>query len=368
MNTDEPLNIVIACGGTGGHLFPGIAVAESLRRHGHRPVLLISQKSVDAQASDKYKDLDFRTVEAIAMPRLLSVKMIPFVWKLLKTRAACRQILKELNADVVLGMGGFTSLPPVQVAHSMGMRTYVHDSNALPGKSNRLTARWCNAVLLGMQEASHYFPNSRCLVTGTPVREELETPVDRATARRTFDLDPDRPVILTMGGSQGARQINTIVAETAARESGVQFLLLAGRTDYDRVAEMTADLPHVRTLPFCADMASAYAAADAVIARSGASSLTELAALGKASLLIPYPFAADDHQTHNARVYSAQGAARMLRQDELTSDTLMSFIREIVLNPVALNHMEQAAHARAGRDAAARIAYVLENDTLPKEL
>lgn len=365
MSTEHPLNIVIACGGTGGHLFPGIAVAQELKKTGHRPVLLISQKKIDAQASHKYGDLEFRTVEAIAKPRLCSLKMLPFAWKLWRTWRTSRRILKEIGADIVLGMGGFTSLPPVKIAHGMKLRTYVHDSNALPGKANRLTARWCDAVLLGMEEAAHYFPKSRCLVTGTPIRAELEEHLPAEEARRKLGLDPARPVVLAMGGSQGAKNLNTSVVEAAALAQDTQFLVLAGQADYERVCDLASPYGNVAVLPFCSDMATAYAAATAVIARSGASSLTELSALGKAALLVPFPYAADDHQTHNARVYAAGGAARMIRQNLLTSEVILSFVNDIVRNGEARQRMEDAARARANDNAAAHIAHVLEHDTLP---
>ena len=137
------LSVVIACGGTGGHLFPGIAVAEELQRRGHDPLLLISQKKVDADASAKYGSLNFRTVTAIAKPPTHSPRMLPFLWKLWRTVRESRRILKAHRAEVVLGMGGFTSLPPIYAGKRMGLLTAVHDSNALPGKSNRLGARWC---------------------------------------------------------------------------------------------------------------------------------------------------------------------------------------------------------------------------------
>ena len=141
MSEKKPLNVIIACGGTGGHLFPGIAVAQQLRQLGHRPTLLISRKEVDADASRKYGDLEFHSVPAIAKPPLLSLRTPGFFWKLLTTYLSCKRIIKKAGADVVVGMGGFTSLPPVKAGRALGLRTYVHDSNAMPGKSNRMTAR-----------------------------------------------------------------------------------------------------------------------------------------------------------------------------------------------------------------------------------
>ena len=211
----DTYNILIACGGTGGHLFPGVAVAEELDRRGHEVLLLISEKKVDAQGAKKYGRLAFHTVPAIAKPSTLSPKMIPFLFKLWRTVRQCRKILLQNQCDVVLGMGGFTSLPPVLAGKKLGLMTYVHDSNALPGKANRTTARWCRKVLLGMEAASSYFPASEVVVTGTPVRHELTSLPERADARKAFGMDTGGPAVLVMGGSQGAQALNTLIIEAA---------------------------------------------------------------------------------------------------------------------------------------------------------
>jgi UDP-N-acetylglucosamine--N-acetylmuramyl-(pentapeptide) pyrophosphoryl-undecaprenol N-acetylglucosamine transferase len=197
------LNVIIACGGTGGHLFPGIAVAQELKSRGHEVILLISEKKVDARASEKYTELRFETVKAIAKPPTLSPRMVPFLLRLWKTIKHCGRIVEREKADVVLGMGGFTSLPPVFAGAKKGLRTYVHDSNAIPGRSNRLTARRCTKVLLGLKEAASYFPKAEVAVTGTPVRDELENLPSREEACAVFGLDSAKRTLLVMGGSQG---------------------------------------------------------------------------------------------------------------------------------------------------------------------
>ena len=151
------LNIVIACGGTGGHLFPGIAVAQELKKRGHNVTLLISQKKVDAQASKNYGDLNFRTIEAIAMPKIPSMSLLGFGLRLYKAIRFSRSLLDEVNADVVIGMGGFTSFPPVYAAHRKGIRTYVHDSNALPGKPG-ITSTPPNALSPAPRCARKWWP------------------------------------------------------------------------------------------------------------------------------------------------------------------------------------------------------------------
>lgn len=358
----KPLSIVIACGGTGGHLFPGIAVAQNLKNRGHRVTLLISEKQVDSLAASKYGDLEFRKVPAIAMPRPYSPAMFSFLFKFWKTVKECGRILDDVDADVVLGMGGFTSLPPVYSAHKKKIPALVHESNALPGKANRMTARWCKKVLLGVQEATPYFSHNETIVTGTPVRLELTQKMSREDGAKEFDLDPSRKTILTMGGSQGARNMNTLIIEAARQSMDVgQFLVIAGTLDYERVCELAKGQPHIKVLPFCSNMRAAYSCADMVISRSGASSLTELAYFGLPSLLIPFPFAAEDHQAHNARVFSVNGAAKVIRQNVLDSERISHFIRETLNSPEKYNTMRRACRENSVPNADELIAGAVES-------
>lgn len=362
MTPKKPLNVIIACGGTGGHLFPGIAVAQQLRLLGHRPILLISRKEVDADASRKYGDLEFHSVPAIAKPPLLSLRTPGFFWKLLTTYLSCKRIIRQAGADVVVGMGGFTSLPPVKAGRALGLRTYVHDSNAMPGKSNRMTARWCTQVLLGMGEAAPYFPGSDCVVVGTPVRRELLQLPSPAEARQKLGLPAEGPVILVVGGSQGAKNLNSMLIEAAGADAGVHYLVIAGKSDYERVNGLAGGAPNITVMGFCSDMPAAYAAADGVIARSGASTLTELSLIGKATLLIPFPFAADDHQTHNARVFSNAGAAILYQQSELTTEKVLDFVHNTVMQPDKRTAMEDAMRRLSRLDAAEAIARVISGE------
>lgn len=364
MSEDKAKSIVIACGGTGGHLFPGVAVAQELKRRGDHVTLLISRKNVDARACEQYGDLDFRVVEAVGMPRIPSLSMFGFFRRLLKSVRTSRKILKEVGADAVIGMGGFTSFPAVYSASRMGLKTYVHDSNALPGKANRLTARWCSRVLVGIEEAAHYFEAGKSIVTGTPIRAEMVPRMSRAEGLAYFGLeDNGERTVLSMGGSQGAKNLNTLVVAAAGECAGLcRFILMTGAADCERVREMTKDMPHVHIFDFCSNMAAAYAAADVVICRSGASSLTELAHMGKAVFLVPYPYAADDHQAHNARVFAAHGAGRVCREESLTKEAITAFLHEVFDDPAKLAAMEEASLKMDMPDAAERIADVIEQD------
>ena len=323
------MKVVIACGGTGGHLFPGIAVAEELQKQGHEPVLVISEKKVDAEASAKYENLRFEVMPAIAKPATLSPKMIPFLLGLVKSIGQCKALLKREQAEVVLGMGGFTSFAPAYAGKKLGLRTYVHDSNAIPGKTNIMISKYCTKVLLGLEAARSHFVGRETEVVGTPVRGELRSLPSREEAAKKWGLDASLPTLLVFGGSQGAKGLNTLVVE-ASSSLGCQILHVTGQFDFERVQELVKDKEGYQALAFCDDMPAAYAVADGAICRSGASSLTELGFLGIPSVLIPYPYAADDHQTANAEVFSDAGAALMSQEKELDGAKLAVLAKQLL--------------------------------------
>ena len=229
----SPLHVIIACGGTGGHLFPGIAVGETLSARGHDVTLLISEKKIDSLAASGHADLHFEKMPFQAMPRPWSPKMLPFLIGLWKGLHQCRALIKKHNATVVLGMGGFTSLIPLVAGRKEKCKTLIHESNAIPGKSNKLNARFCNIVLCGLEACKPLFQkNPDVRVVGTPVRTSMTRPVTE-DAHAFFKLDKKRKTLLIMGGSQGARGINRAVG-TALRElfeRGIQILHITGPGD-----------------------------------------------------------------------------------------------------------------------------------------
>ena len=354
------LNILIACGGTGGHLFPGIAVAEALLAKGHKAKLLISQKKVDADASAKYGHLEFETLPAVAKPPTLSPRMLPFLWKTWQSIQRCKAILKESETDAVIGMGGFTSLPPVFAGHRLKLKTFVHDSNARPGRANVLTSRWCSKVFLGFEAAIGFFTKSPTEITGTPVRPEMLNLPSREDSAKHFGLDPAKPIVLVTGGSQGAKRLNDICAEAAAKlPDGTQMLHVAGNFDYERVVA-AASSPGHKVLGFCDRMPEAYGCADLIVTRSGASSLTEISAAGLPSILVPYPHAADDHQARNAEVVVNAGAARVAREDQLSGESMASMITAILEDSADRQAMITAARSLSVPNAAERVCEAIE--------
>lgn len=362
----KSLKIVIACGGTGGHLFPGIAVAEALRSRGHRVLLLISEKKVDAEASAKYSHLRFETLAAVAKPPTLSLRMLPFLWQSWGSIGRCKVLLREYGADAVLGMGGFTSLPPVYAGHKLGLPTFIHDSNARPGRANIMTSRFCSRVLLGYAEAREFFPNCQTIITGTPVRPEITNLPSREAAAKCFGLEPEKTTILVTGGSQGAQRLNELSARAAAElPADIQMLHIAGALDFERVTALANGRPGHKVLGFCDQMASAYALADLVIARAGAASLTEIASSGHPSILVPYPYAADDHQTRNAEVFAAAGAAKLVQERDLDAAKLAALATTILHDLPTYKRMAAAARGLATPDAADRMCAAIEATVTP---
>ncbi len=358
----ESCKILIACGGTGGHLFPGIAVAEELRARGHEVLLLISEKRVDAEASAKYPQLRFTSIPAVAKPATLSPRMLAFAWKLWGSIRRCKQVLRDFGAEAVLGMGGFTSLPPVYAGHRLGLKTFIHDSNARPGRANVLTSRFCTRIFLGLDAAKAFFPARATLTTGTPARAEIMHLPSRLEAAAGFGLDPQRPTLVITGGSQGAHRLNELSAHAAASlPPDTQVLHIAGSTDYARVTEIVEDRAAYKVLGFCDQMPAAYAVADLIIARAGASSLTEIALAGLPSILVPYPYAADDHQTRNAEVFAQAGAAKLVQERDLNVAKLAALAATLLQDSQARSQMGQAARNLAIPDAAARICAAIES-------
>jgi UDP-N-acetylglucosamine--N-acetylmuramyl-(pentapeptide) pyrophosphoryl-undecaprenol N-acetylglucosamine transferase len=357
------MNVAIACGGTGGHLFPGIAVAEALLNRGHNILLLISEKPIDATAVKDRKEFQIAKIPAVGLPKLLSTDVLPFSAKFLKGLNACRKIYRSFAPGVVLGMGGFTSTAPILAGRLAGLPAFIHESNAIPGKANLLNARLSDKVLIGFAECGRYFPKSALEVTGTPIRSSLRAHVDRKEALRNLGLDENRKTVLVMGGSQGAHGINeaVVTALPRFRESSVQFIHLTGREDENSVSKCYRDAG-IRAFvsAFYHRMEEAYSIANVAIARSGAATLTELSYFNLPAILIPYPFASENHQLLNAEIFAKNSVAEVLEESRVKGDALGSLIDRFLKDEVEMNASRDRPRALAPETAANRIAEILE--------
>jgi UDP-N-acetylglucosamine--N-acetylmuramyl-(pentapeptide) pyrophosphoryl-undecaprenol N-acetylglucosamine transferase len=359
------MNAVVACGGTGGHLFPGLAVAEVLRGHGHEVMLFISEKEIDSLAVSSHSDFRVEKLPSIGLPSPFSPAILGFVRRFNESLSLCRAIYRKFQPHLVLGMGGFTSTAPVMAGRLRGVPTFIHESNAVPGRANRMTARMVRAVLLGFKECAQFFPKVKTEFTGTPIRTDLKR-VDRKIALQQLGLRDHLTTLLVMGGSQGATGVNQAVIRsmTTFKELPLQVIHLSGARDERLVADnyQREKIP-AYVAAFHHQMETVYSAADLAIARAGAASLAELAAFSLPAILIPYPFASDNHQTRNAEIFVRGEAAIVLKESELSGDELARKIRELVSDPSRLQRMSENSSRLAPKDAAALVVKAMEKYT-----
>lgn len=348
------VTVGIACGGTGGHLFPGLAVAGEVAARGARVVLFVSPKEVDQQGVAGVRDrYDVEVLPSVAF----NVRRLPSF--LMGVAGGYRRVLhafRSARPSVVLAMGGFTALPPVLAARRLGSRVVLHESNAIPGRANRWLAPLGDLACAGMTETALRWKARRVCVTGTPVRSEVRA-ADGSVARRTLGLAEDRPVLLVTGGSQGASGVNRLFLESlpdlSLRHPGLQFIHLTGDAGFAEVSDAYRRLGIPALIwPFSPRMDQLLAASTVVVSRSGASSLSELAARRLPSVLIPYPTAADDHQRANASVFVKAGAALSLDQVSAAGEDLTGLLCGLLESEASRTSMS-AALARLDRPAAA---------------
>ena len=357
----KPL-VAIACGGTGGHLFPGLAVAGELQRHDCDVLLLVSPKEVDQQAVRAARDVQVATLPAVA----LQGNLLAFARASLASHQAAKKIFAARPPCAVLAMGGFTSAPPVLAGKKFGAKTFLHESNTIPGRANRWLAHFVDEAFVGFPQAASRLWIQRHAVTGTPVREQF-APADAASCRMALGLDPKRPTLVITGGSQGATGLNDLVLaalpELVARLPELQFLHLTGANDVDKaraaygaVSGQRSAVSRALVQPFLTEMELALGAATLVVSRAGASSLAELAAMRVPSVLVPLPTSADDHQLHNAGAFADTGAARMLNQRATSPAQFTALVSDLLTNAAARAQMQTALAHWHQPTAAADIA------------
>jgi len=360
-----PSRFVIACGGTGGHLYPGLAVANKLVERGGEVTLLISPKEVDQQAVKRASHVEIVTLPAVCLRRRSE---IAFVRGFTRSYRLARKLFDWLKPQAALAMGGFTSAPPILAAKATGARTFLHESNTIPGRANRWLSWIVDHGFIGFPCAASRLRRCSVTVSGTPVRPEFRVR-DAASCRAELGLEPDQPVVLVMGGSQGARGVNELVIRAlpllakAAHEW--QWIHLTGTDDASRMQKEYAALNlRAAVYPFLDRMEYALGAADAAVTRAGASTLAELAVMRLPAVLVPYPAAIDNHQWHNAHAYATTGAARLLPQSEATPEELTRSLLDLVRNEASRQTMRSAlAHwhcPAAGDEIADRVLAAVE--------
>jgi UDP-N-acetylglucosamine--N-acetylmuramyl-(pentapeptide) pyrophosphoryl-undecaprenol N-acetylglucosamine transferase len=354
--------VAIACGGTGGHLFPGLAVAEQLKKRGCDVALLISPKDVDQQAVKSVIGMGIFTLPAVALQNRNYFSFAASFWR---SWRAAKKIFRARPPQAVLAMGGFTSAPPILAGNAFGAKTFLHESNTIPGRANRFLARFVNEAFVGFAETATRLRARKITATGTPVRPQFSPTQSGKQSvfghRATLCLDPHLPTVLVVGGSQGASGLNEIILSVLPllKEKNWQWLHLTGTADFEKIEAAYATLGiRAEVRPFLAEMDLALGAATAAVSRAGASSLSEIAAMRLPSLLVPYPAAADNHQFFNASVFETTGAAKLLGQKNSSPEKAAAILTALIEDEPARVEMQSALaqwHAPASAEQIAGI-------------
>ncbi|MGA3317250.1 MAG: undecaprenyldiphospho-muramoylpentapeptide beta-N-acetylglucosaminyltransferase [Candidatus Korobacteraceae bacterium] len=349
------MRVIVAGGGTGGHVIPALAIAQELRSRYHAQVLFVgTQRGIETRLVPA-AGFELHLIQVGALNRVDLATRLKTLLDLPRAFMESAKLIREFRPDVMIGVGGYASGPAMLTAAMMSVPTIAFEPNVIPGFANRMIAPMVSAAAVHFEATCHYFRN--CHVTGVPVRQEFFHVPARATVRSK----DARPTLLMFGGSQGAHAINQAVLDALPKlmeaVPGIHVIHQTGETDY-----VPAQAVYLRTMisaevsPFIDDMPGAFARADLLVCRSGASTVAEITAAGKPAIFVPLPTAADDHQTQNAATLADGGAARLLPQSELSSDRLVSEIAELLRDRPRLAAMAEAARRFAHPDAAARIA------------
>jgi UDP-N-acetylglucosamine--N-acetylmuramyl-(pentapeptide) pyrophosphoryl-undecaprenol N-acetylglucosamine transferase len=348
----SPRRLLIAASGTGGHLFPAIAVAEQLPDY-EIEWLGVPDRMEAQVIPPLYRLNTIRVGGFQGKPGLNTLKILG---RFIKSIGQTRKILKQGKFAGVFTTGGYISAPAIIAARSLGLPVLLHESNALPGKVTRLFAPWCSEVIVGFADAKNHLKRGHITYAGTPIRRQFHDQIGDSLA--DLAIPDDVPVITIVGGSQGAVAVNKIIRECAPAwiAAGAWIVHQTGDNDPD-VASYSH--PHYIPLPFYQKIAALFQRSDLVISRAGAATLTELAMTQTPAILIPYPYAAEDHQTFNAKVFSQVGAAVLLDQKTLNADDLRDRVLALIQDPTALKIMSQQTASIAVPDSAAQVASIV---------
>ncbi|MGW8333183.1 UDP-N-acetylglucosamine--N-acetylmuramyl-(pentapeptide) pyrophosphoryl-undecaprenol N-acetylglucosamine transferase [Streptomyces sp. NPDC055897] len=362
-----PLSVVIGAGGTGGHIYPGLALAEALRRAVPDAVVSFvgTTRGLEGELIPR-AGYRLHTVDMIPFDPSLGAKRYLLPAALLKSGAQCRTILKAQGAQVAVGMGGYPSAPVIVGAKMAGLPSLIHESNAVPGRANQFAARLTPHIAVAFDRSrAHLSGGQDALTTGMPIAASLaslDRPALRTEARRALGVPPGARLVLVNGGSLGAARLTAAAVGLAQRwrdRHDVHLLIKTGPAQLADTERQLSGLPGARAVPYLDRMDLAYAAADLVVCRAGSATVAELAATGVPAVLVPYPHAPGDHQTHNARVLSDAGAGLLVPDAETTAIRLADLVEPLLADPARLAAMSGAAdpgkHARAAELLAARV-------------
>lgn len=350
--------IIIAGGGTGGHIFPAIAIAEALlNEEPSTKILFVGAKGKMEMEKIPAAGFEIVGLDIAGFDRSSLIKNIGLPFKLMKSFWQVKNIFKTFQPHAVMGVGGYSSFPVLRYAQTKAIPTFLHESNSVAGKSNILLGKRVQSVFVGTPGMEKYFPKNKINFSGNPVRKNLLQQISKEDALADFNFSNQLKTILVVGGSLGAKSINEAIKNNLEKieSNNVQLIWQTGKVNAHTYQSIAASKKRIWCKDFIEDMAKAYAAADVVVSRAGAMAIAELCALKKPAVLVPYPFAAENHQTANAKIVEEiQGG--ILIKDEEANELLVKKVIELVFDEERLKQMSENISQLAKPDAATYIA------------
>ncbi|MCG1012167.1 undecaprenyldiphospho-muramoylpentapeptide beta-N-acetylglucosaminyltransferase [Tepidanaerobacter sp. GT38] len=356
-----PPKFILAGGGTGGHIYPAIAIAQGIKEtFPDADILFIGTNRGLEKELVKKAGFPLKTIRVKGFRRKLSLDTLISIKELVHGAFDSFSLIKKEKPDMVIGTGGYVAGPVLFFASIMGIPSAIHEQNVTPGVTNKILARFVDRIFVSFSDSMKFFPKGKTFLVGNPVRKEISSG-NRLSALKKFGLSPDIPVVLCFGGSQGAARINDAICkiiEAIKDNARFQLIHITGKNHYDKIKStlenkgITLDrLGHIIVRPYIYEMQDSYAAADLVISRAGALTISELSACGKPAILIPLPTAANHHQDYNAKYMEENGAAVVMHEDKLSGETLLRTIENIIFDKSRLHKMSMASKNLAREDA-----------------
>ena len=357
-------NFIIAGGGTGGHIFPAIAIANAIKKiQPNATILFIGAKGKMEMEKVPQAGYEIKGLDIAGFNRSSLIKNIGLPFKIIKSFFQVANIFKTFKADAVIGVGGYSSFPVLKYAQRKGIPTFIHESNSFAGKSNILLGKKATAVFTASDGMENFFPVNKILVTGNPVRQSIShSTVSREEALQFFNLDKNKKTVLVIGGSLGAKSINEAIDKniTFFAENNLQLIWQTGKPYFEKASATVKGIESVFMKDFITQMEYAYAAADIIISRSGAMAVAEICLIGKPVIFVPYPHAAEDHQTANAMALVNKKAARIVK-DENAQIELIPALLDLIKNETLQTEMKNNITKLAIRNADEVIANEIIN-------
>jgi UDP-N-acetylglucosamine--N-acetylmuramyl-(pentapeptide) pyrophosphoryl-undecaprenol N-acetylglucosamine transferase len=336
--------VIVSGGGTGGHIFPAVAIANAIKaQYPDAEILFVGAKGKMEMEKVPKAGYPIKGLWISGLQRKLTLQNLSFPFKVISSLWNSRKIIKSFNPDLAIGVGGFASGPLLQMAAWMKVKTLIHESNSFPGITNKILAKNVNTICVAFPGMDKYFPIDKLVITGNPVRKEiLKLEGKRTRAAEMFGLDEHKPTLLVIGGSQGARSINQAILAglKTISELGIQLVWQTGESFAKQANDATQAIGNqqLKTYPFIYEMDYAYAMADLVVSRAGAMSISELSLVKKPAILVPFPFAAEDHQTKNAQTLVNYNAG-VLVEDKNAQTELIPEVQRLITQPDELDKL-----------------------------